>query len=119
MSLPVLSPWGGGGVESPDKEADRLLIEKEWASDAKVSFKWLDMQSMRVGQVHRVWKFIPHDVRTIKRAYPKLRLHTGTNILQKNSARFDGCSLRDAACFVGMGLRLVHTLLQGAVCLRL
>ena len=46
-------------------------VEKEWASDAKVSLQWLNMQSMRVGQVHQVWKFIPNDVRTIKRAYHK------------------------------------------------
>ena len=44
-----------------------------------VSLQWLNMQSIRgVGQVHQVWKFIPHDVRTIKRAYPKLGLLTGT-----------------------------------------
>ena len=57
-------------------------VEKDWASETKVSLQWLIMQSIRVGQVHQVWKFIRHDVRTIKRAYPKLRIITGTYILQ-------------------------------------
>ena len=78
-------------------------VEKEWASDAKVSLQWLNMQSMRVGQVHQVWKFIPHDVRTIKRAYPKLRLLTGTYILQENRARFGGCSIRECCLLCGEG----------------
>ena len=78
-------------------------VEKEWASDAKVSLQWLNMQSMRVGQVHQVWKFIPHDVRTIKRAYPKLRLLTGTYILQENRARFGGCSIRECCLLFGEG----------------
>ena len=78
-------------------------VEKEWASDAKVSLQWLNMQSMRVGQVHQVWKFIPHEVRTIKRAYPKLRLLTGTYILQENRARFGGCSIRECCLLCGEG----------------
>ena len=78
-------------------------VEKEWASDAKVSLQWLNMQSMRVGQVHQVWKFIPNDVRTIKRAYPKLRLLTGKYILQENRARFGGCSLRECCLLCGEG----------------
>ena len=61
------------------------------------------MQSMRVGQVHQVWKFIPHDVRTIKRAYPKRRLLTGKYILQENWARFCGCSIRECCLLCGEG----------------
>ena len=61
------------------------------------------MQSMRVGQVHQVWKFIPHDVMTIKRAYPKVRLLTGTYILQENRGTFSGCSLRECCLLCGEG----------------
>ena len=61
------------------------------------------MQSMREGQVHQVWKCILHDVRTIKRAYPKPRLLTGTYILQENRARFGGCSLGEFCLLCGEG----------------
>ena len=46
---------------------------------------------------------IPHDVRTIKRAYPKLRLLTGTYILQENRTRFGGCSIRECCLLCGEG----------------
>ena len=94
-------------------------VEKEWASDANVSLQWLNMQSMRVGQVHQVWKFIPHDVRTIKRAYPNsdyLQEHT---FCRKTGPDSVGARSGSVVCFVGRGLRLVHTLLQGALGLRL
>ena len=58
---------------------------------------------MRVGRVHQVWKCILHDVRTIKRAYPKPRLLTGTYILQENRARFGGCSLWECCLLCGEG----------------
>ena len=65
--------------------------------------QWLNVQSLKVGRTHQVWKAIPHDVRTVKRAYPKLRLLTGTYILQENRARFNQCTVRDCCLLCGAG----------------
>ena len=78
-------------------------VEAEWAQESKISLQWLNVQSLKVGQTHQVWKAIPYDVRTVKRAYPKLRLLTGTYILQENRARFNQYSVRDCCLFCGAG----------------
>ena len=63
----------------------------------------MNVQSLKVGQPHQVWKSIPHDVRIVKRAYPKLCLLTGTYILQENRARFNQYSVRDCCLLCGAG----------------
>ena len=68
-----------------------------------ISLQWLNVQSLKVGQTHQVWKAIIHDVRTVKRAYPKLRLLTGTYILQENRARFNQYTVRDCCLLCGAG----------------
>ena len=89
-------------------------VEAEWAQESKISLQWLNVQSLKEGQTHQVWKAIPHDVRTVKRAYPKLRLLTGTYILQENRARFNQYTVRDCCLLCGAGPRPVPILLQGA-----
>ena len=66
-----------------------LYIESEWHQDHKISLQYLNVQSLKVGQIHHVWKSIPHDSKAVERAYPKLRLLTGTYILQENRSRFN------------------------------
>ena len=66
-----------------------------------VSLQWLNVQSLKVGQPHHVWKSIPLDVTIVKRAYPKLCLLTGTYILQENRARFKQYSVRDCYLLCG------------------
>ena len=98
-----------GHIESP--KGWRALLKKhidsyvkaEWAQESKVSLQWLNVQSLKVGQTHQVWKSISHDVRTVKRAYPKLRLLTGTYILQENRARFNQYTFRDGCLLCGAG----------------
>ena len=46
---------------------------------------------------------MPHDVRIVKGAYPKLCLLTGTYILQENRARFSQYSVRDCCLLCGAG----------------
>ena len=70
-----------------------------------VSLQWLNVQSLRVGQQHQVWKSIPHDVRIVIRAYPKLCLLTGTYILQENRARFNQYSVNDCYLLCGAGAK--------------
>ena len=54
-------------------------------------------------QKHHVWQSIQHDVRTVKRTYPKLRLLTGTYILQKKRAKYNQYAV--SACCLLCGVR--------------
>ena len=90
-----------------------------WASDAKVSLQWLNMLSMRVGQVHQVWKLISHDVRTIKRRTQNSDYSQEHIFCRKTGPDSVGAQSGSVVSFVGRGLRLVHTLLQGALGLKL
>ena len=49
----------------------------------------MTVKSLKVGEVHQAWKSVPNDPRTVKRVYPKIRLLTGTYILQENRAHFN------------------------------
>ena len=48
-----------------------------------------------MGEIHQSLRTLPNDVRTVKRAYPKLRLLTGTYILQENRAKFNQYTIDD------------------------
>ena len=79
-------------------------VENEWGQDSKVSLPCLNVQSLKVGQKNQVWKSIPHsDVRAVKRACPKLRLLTGTYILQENRAKFNQYAVRDCCLLCDAG----------------
>ena len=80
-----------------------LYIESEWHQDHKVSLQYLNVQSLKIGQIHQVWKSIPHDSRAVKRAYPKMRLLTSTYILQENRSRFNQYGIKDRCLFCETG----------------
>ena len=63
-------------------------VRTQWFQEPKSSFKYLNVQSLHVGEIHQSWRSLPNDVRVVKRAYSKLRLLTETYILQENRARF-------------------------------
>ena len=103
-----------GHIESPEgwrvlvKQHIDSYVEAEWAQESKVSLQWLNVQLLKVGQTYQVWKAIPHDVRTVKRAYPNLCLLTGTYILQENRARFNQYTVRDCCLLCRAGAE-THT----------
>ena len=57
----------------------------------------LYLKSLRVGKVHQSWSSLPNDPVAVKRSIPKLRLFTGSYILQENRARFNQYNI-DATC---------------------
>ena len=78
-------------------------IEVHCYRDSKSSLRYLNVSSLKVGQTHPVWKSLTHDVRTVKRAYPKMRLLTGTYILQENQAKFNQYDVSDCCLLCGAG----------------
>ena len=78
-------------------------IEVHCYRDSKSSLRYLNVRSIKVGQTHPVWKSLTHDVRTVKRVYPKLRLLTGTYILQKKRAKFNQYDVSDCCLLCGAG----------------
>ena len=81
-----------------------FYVEAEWVHVSKVSLQWVNVQSLKVGQPHKVWKYIPNDVRIVKRTYPKVScLLTRTYILEENRARFNQYSVRDYCLLCGTG----------------
>ena len=63
----------------------------------KKSLIYLNIDSLRVGKVHQSWSSLPNDPVAVKRSIPKLRLLTGSYILQENRARFNKYNI-DATC---------------------
>ena len=70
-------------------------VRTQWLHEPKSSLKYLNIQSLHVGEIHQSLRTIPNDVRTVKRAYPKLRLLTGTYILQEIRAKFNQYTIDD------------------------
>ena len=70
-------------------------VRTQWLHEPKFSLKYLNIQSLHVGEIHQSLRTLPNDVRTVKRAYPKLRLLTGTYILQENRAKFNQYKIDD------------------------
>ena len=94
-----------------------LFIEKEMMQDVKSSLKFLNTKVLSVGKIHHAWRSVPNDPRLVKRVYPKIRLLTGTYILQENRARFNQYEINMCCPLCGDGIEdRVHFL---AVCLKL
>lgn len=55
------------------------------------------MESLQVGKIHHSWESLPNDAVAVKRSIPKLRLLTGSYILQENRTRFNQYNV-DATC---------------------
>ena len=70
-------------------------VRTQWLHEPKSSLKYLNIQFLHVGEIHQSLRTLPNDVRTVKRAYPKLRLLTGTYILQENRAKFNQYTIDD------------------------
>ena len=72
-------------------------VLSQWMDTPKKSLLYLNIDSLRVGKVHQSWSSLPNDPVAVKRSIPKLRLLTGSYILQENRARFNQYNI-DATC---------------------
>ena len=72
-------------------------VLSQWMDTPKKSLLYLNIESLRVGKVHQSWSSLPNDPVAVKRSIPKLRLLTGSYILQENRARFNQYNI-DATC---------------------
>ena len=66
-------------------------IEAMWWADMaeKSSLKYINPNSLKVGQTHHVWSAVSNCLTDSKRAQLKCKLLTGTYILQDNRAAFN------------------------------
>ena len=66
-------------------------IEAMWRADMaeKSSLKYINPNSLKVGQTHHVWSTVSNCLTDSKRAQLKCKLLTGTYILQGNRAAFN------------------------------
>ena len=72
-------------------------VLSQWMDIPKKSLKCLNKESLRVRKVHQSWSSLSNDPIAVKRSIPKLRLLTGSYILQENRARFNQYN-KDATC---------------------
>ena len=72
-------------------------VLSQWMDKPKKSLLYLNIESLRVGKVHQSWSSLRNNPVAVKRSIPKLRLLTGSYILQENRARFNQCNT-DATC---------------------
>ena len=61
-------------------------VRSQWATALKQSLKYmyLNVKSLRIGKVHQSLSTLPNDVRAVKNGNTKIRLLTGTYILQQS-----------------------------------
>ena len=89
----------------------------QWMNTPKKSLIYLNIESLRVEKVHQSWSSLPNDPVAVKRSIPKLRLLTGSYILQENRARFNQYNIVATCALCRDGhASLVHFLV---VCSRL
>ena len=58
-------------------------------SDPKKSLKYLNIEALQVGKTHHPLSSLPNAARDVRKAGTKLRLLTGTYVLQENRAKFN------------------------------
>ena len=79
------------------KTAIDTFVQSQWLSERKKSLQYLNVESLQVGKTHQAWESLPNDAVAVKRSISKLRLLTGSYILQENRARFNQHNV-DATC---------------------
>ena len=79
------------------KIAIDTYVQSQWLAECKKSLQYLNVEALEVGKIHPSWGSLPNDTTAVKRSIPKLRLLTGSYILQENRARFNQYSI-DATC---------------------
>ena len=81
------------------REATNKYVEQSWKSELqnKSSLKYINPDSVQVGQAHHVYKTVRPNLNDVKRSEIKVRLLTGTYTLQSNRAVFNQYSV-DPTC---------------------
>ena len=76
---------------------DKIKLE----ASEKSSLIFLITQKYEIGEVHYVWKNAGVNLMAIKKAGMKVRLMTGTHVLQSNRAKFNQCSVNPTYLLCG------------------
>ena len=63
----------------------------QWQSEAKdkSSLRYLNVNACDVGRVHNSWSSTSNSVRDVRRAHIKVRMLTGSYVLQTNRSKFN------------------------------
>ncbi len=97
-----------------DDSVDKHLAE-EWNQNLqnKSSTSYLQIPTKPTQETHQVWKTVPNNTRSTKKANIKVKILTGTYTLQSNRARYNQHSVPATCpyCKLGDEDRL-HLLLQ-------
>ena len=72
-------------------------VQQQWHEDAqsKSTLKYLNIDHCKVGSVHNVWKLTSHSIRDVRRAQIKVKLLTGSYILQSSRSKFSKSAISD------------------------
>ena len=73
------------------KKSFKQYWEKQWLTEhsTKVSLKYLNIKSCKIGAVHPIWESVSNNVREVRRATIKAKLITGTYVLHGKGAAFN------------------------------
>ena len=63
----------------------------QWQSGVKdkLILKYLNIDACGIGRVHNSWSSISNSVRDVRRTYIKVKMLTGTYVLQSNRSKFN------------------------------
>ena len=76
--------------QTVDKHVSAYWVDKiKLEASEKSSFKFLNTQNYKIGEVHYLWKNAGFNLMAIKKAGLKAKLMTGTYVLQSNRAKFN------------------------------
>ena len=77
----------GAFKEAISRGVDKY-VQQQWHEDAKSTLRYLNIDHSKVGSVHNVWKLTSHSTRDVLRAQIKIKLLTGSYILQSRRSKF-------------------------------
>ncbi|MCW4345464.1 MAG: reverse transcriptase domain-containing protein, partial [Candidatus Thiodiazotropha endolucinida] len=87
-----------GTLKEAIKKGVDQYTKSQWQSEAneKSSLKYLNFAACGVGQVHNSWASTSNSVRDVRRAQIKVRMLTGSYVLQSNRAKFNKAEVSPA-----------------------
>ena len=75
-------------------------VHQSWVEEesGKSTLAYLNLHDCFVGKVHSCWKSVSHNTRDVRRAIIKVKILTGTYILQYNKAKFNQHDVSPICC---------------------
>ena len=75
-------------------------VHQSWVEEgnSKSTLAYLNLHDCFVGKVHSCWKSVSHNTRDVRRAIIKVKILTGTYILQYNKAKFNQYDVSPICC---------------------